>query len=214
MPWPSVPLASEARTSGVPAAPVLPSGVAAKVPRRFPTGGSAGGVTEGRIPKAINRPPASAERDACMDGGGGTTSVPEPPRPLCPRIWRPDPPAVGEPVASTAGGGGTTVLPPLPNVDTVRCASTGSWGAGAITSERPILISPSFRMEAAFTAGGGSTTDASGPLGLRRPPASLASGVGAITSMDTDAIARTPGFTSGGGATTSCVSVARLRFWD
>jgi len=31
---------------------------------------------------------------------------------------------------------------------------------------------------------------------------------------DIDATARTPGFTSGGGATTPCVSVARLRFWD
>ena len=190
MPCPSVPLASEARTSGVPAAPVFPSGVAAKVPRRFPTGGSAGGVTAGRMPSAISRPPASAECDACMDGGGGTTSAPEPPRPLCARTGRPDP-AAPVPV-STAGGGGTMALPPLPKVASVRCASTDSCGAGAITSERPTLMSPSFRIEAALTAGGGSTTDASGPFRVRRTPAALASGMGATTSIEIDATARIP----------------------
>src|SRR5262249_11712898 len=46
VPRPSV-SALSARTSGVPSAPGFPSGDAAKLPRRLPAGGSAGGVTEG-----------------------------------------------------------------------------------------------------------------------------------------------------------------------
>src|SRR5882762_10508626 len=47
LPWPLVPAELSRLMSGVPAAPAFPSGVAAKVPRRLPCGGSAGGATVG-----------------------------------------------------------------------------------------------------------------------------------------------------------------------
>jgi hypothetical protein len=81
----------------------------------------------------------------------------------------------------------------------------GSCGAGAITSDAPMLMSPNLRTLAALTAGGGSTTEDEGERKERRVPAEVASGAGATTSIESDATARTfPGSTSGGGATIDC----------
>src|ERR1700675_2804255 len=148
-----------------------------------------------------------------MDGGGGTTCAPADPRPAgaCALRAAPVPPEA----AASDGGGGTTAFPPAsPSADKVRCAVTGNRGAGAITSERPTLMSPSLRTEAALRAGGGSTTEDSGPRNVRRVEAALASGAGATTSIDNEATARTPFLISGGGATIPSESELSLRLED
>jgi len=75
-----------------------------------------------------------------------------------------------------------------------------------------MLTSPSLRTLAALTAGGGSTIADCGDRTARRVSAAIASGVGATTSIESDAVARTlPGSTSGGGATIEFESDAVLR---
>lgn len=202
--WLSVPALSP-RTSGVPSAPGFPSGVAAKLPRRLPTGGSAGGVTEGCRLRAMICPPASAEREPGIAGGGGTTCPPGPPNPVV-RAVRVGVPAP-EPDPSSNGGGGTTAFPSSPPIPgSVRCAATGNCGAGTITSDRPIFRSPRRLVEAASIEGGGATTADSGPRRARRCPAALASGAGATISTAIDVTERALLSTFGGGATTLCSS--------
>ena len=117
--------------AGVPDAPAWPSGVAANDPRRFPAGGSGGAPTAGFRLNAITRPCApndAADADADETEGGGAT--------IC---------GVREPLPGR---------PPR----MVRCAATGSCGAGAITALAPILRSPSRRADAS-TCGGGAIAE-------------------------------------------------------
>ena len=51
---------------------------------------------------------------------------------------------------------------PCARVTTARCSPTGNCGAGATTCAWPILMSPTFRIDAVSTLGGGSTTEGSG----------------------------------------------------
>ena len=135
--------------SGVPGAPALPCGVAAKRPRRLPAGGSTGPLGDtGWIPSAMRRPPETATLEPGTAGGGGTTAWPELPR-------------AGRPLAR------------------VRSAPTGNCGAGATTCVRPMLRSPKRGMAVRSTSGAGSTTAGSGACSWRREEASFTSGGGA-----------------------------------
>jgi hypothetical protein len=153
------------------------------------------------MPSAISLPLPAEEVAPCTDGGGGTTCAP-----VCPRL--PCPPAARVPAtrlldaASSDGGGGTIALPLPPNVGAARCGETANCGAGAMTSDRPMFKSLSFRASASLIAGGGSTTEACGMFRARRAPALDASGAGATASTENEAIERLPASISGGGATT------------
>src|SRR5256885_1819438 len=110
-----------------------------------------------------------------MDGGGGTTCKPPPGN----EPQRPPPPKF--PAPWMADGGDTTVMPAFPRLacailEIARCPRMGNTGAGATTSERPMLISPTPRI-GPCTIGGGATTEAVGPaIACRAETASTAGG--------------------------------------
>src|SRR5580704_6087747 len=86
------------------------------------------------------------------------------------------------------GGGATTVGPPFPSAGwepalPVYCSATGNSGAGATTSEWPMLSSTNLRAEAASTCGVGATT-ACDKAGACWPLAGMVSGGGATTDAD------------------------------
>src|SRR5712671_5783116 len=136
VPLPDVFVPEPAADPGVPAAPALPDGFAANVPRRFPPGAATGPVgATGFSPSATSRP---------------DDLLPLPPTP---------PPTVG------GGPTGCTPAerPPVPCPATVCCLATISWGAGATTWLGPILSAPTRPTVDRVTSGAGSTTVASGP---------------------------------------------------
>src|SRR5260370_4273767 len=59
--------------AGLPDAPIFPSGVAARLPRRCACGGWDGPPTAGCRFSAMMRPPAAEVPEPERDGGGGTT---------------------------------------------------------------------------------------------------------------------------------------------
>ena len=98
------------------------------------------------------------------------------------------------PDPETVGGGGTIRGAPPPTPEdrdpaTARCSATESCGAGAITELRPMFRSPSGRVDAISTLGGGATT----------------AGCRAWKEAAFEPL------TSGGGATTEVCSVGEFR---
>ena len=170
---------------GLPDAPACPSGVAAKVPRRLPLGGSGGPVTAGcklsamRLPREPAEAPLEAEPDT--DGGGGTT-------------W---------------GEMAPVRLPP----GAVLCAATGSCGAGAITLLGAMLISPSRRVDELSTAGGGAIKSGCRPGTAACVLPVCTSGGGATTELCRfgEARRRSRRSASGAGMTTELSTVGVKR---
>jgi hypothetical protein len=167
-----VPRLEAMATPGVPLAPDLPSGVAAKTPWRLP-GAGGGGSAAGWMPSAIRRsaPPAFP----LVGGGGGTTLEPRE------ALWVPEAFPVKE---SNEGGGGTTVAFPAFKLEGTRCAPIGSWGAGAMIADGARLISLSRRPETSTGGGGAITTEFSAGAALWR---STLVGGGATTGAFSDA---------------------------
>ncbi len=103
---------------------------------------------------AMMRPPPFAARPPPIDGGGGTTA-------------RPGPASVDCVTGSNA-----------------RCSARGNCGAGATTALWPIFISPHLRSEVASTVGGGPTIAGDGPCIVRAIEAAFSSGGGVTTDVD------------------------------
>src|SRR6185369_18054320 len=97
-------------TSGVPAAPTFPCGLAANVPRRFPAGiASAAFGGAGRTLSAMTCPPPAREPPSpCIEGGGAATAGPL----LLLGRPRPKAPAVCCSLTDNLGAGATTSLCP------------------------------------------------------------------------------------------------------
>jgi hypothetical protein len=99
----------------------------------------------------------------------------------------------------------------MPGIE--RCSCIGNRGAGATTSECPMLTSPNERIEPC-TAGAGGTTPALDPASVRRPEAAPTSGGGPTAEADATPekperpFAARP--TSGGGPTTDVDPAGRV----
>ena len=87
-------------------------------------------------------------------------------------------------------------------LEIARCPRMGNTGAGATTSERPMLISPTPRI-GPCTIGGGATTEAVGPaIACRAETASTAGGGATMESSGRPSRRDVVWLTAGGGATT------------